>query len=86
MDFAKGIDEITEAVINAAELDVSKRDEIIEQLNELSYQATLADEERAKPVLLKGIVNSLAMALGAVGSLAEIWSTWGGTIKGFLGI
>jgi hypothetical protein len=57
----------------------------IDQLIELSRQAALPAAERAKGVSL-ALVKALGSTLAAARSLAEVWSMWGETIKGFFGI
>ena len=67
--------------------DVSSRvqTEILEQLQLISEQATLAPLER-RVGLIKPILKALATTLSAGGGLAEIWSQWGKTIEDFFDI
>ena len=82
---AYAIMELTRAVTEAKNLDNSKRSEVLDQLNGLAQQAALPVANRSIGIS-RALVNALGQALEAVGNLADVWSTWGETIKRFFGI
>ena len=82
---AQAIGELTKAVFEDPNLDDPKRREVLEQLNELARQTALPAADRSKGVS-RPIVEALGQTLNAAGNLADIWSAWGGTIKGFFGV
>ena len=84
--------QITEGEKASQNISSQQQTEILEQLEVLSTQATLAPTQR-KTGLIKRILSALAIALSAGGGLAEIWSKWGNVISkwgnvigGFFGI
>lgn len=83
---AEGIKQITETLLNSKELKDEIKNEIFEQLEELSKQANLPKDKRVNKSVLKAIISSIGGALSAGGGLAEIWSTWGTEISSFFGI
>ena len=82
---AEALKSLTEAVKASQDISSQQRTEILEQLEILSTQATLAPTER-KAGLIKPILLALSTALSAGGGLAEIWSTWGNMIESFFDI
>jgi hypothetical protein len=85
-DVAKAFKALTEAVASSGELDDTTRSDLIEQLEELSNQATLSADKRVKTGVIKGMFVGLATGLSAAGGLAEVWSTWGPAISAYFGI
>lgn len=85
-EVAAALKELTEAVAGCRELPSEKRAEVLDHLEELSRQATLEPEKRAKPGVLRGLFSGMATTLGAAGGLAGAWSTWGPAIKAFFGL
>jgi hypothetical protein len=77
--------EVTRAVTETFHLDNSKRSEVLDQLNGLAQQAALPEINRSIGIS-RALVNALSQSLEAAGNLADIWSTWGETIKRFFGI
>lgn len=84
-DLSEAIKKLTKAVSECSNLDASKRSEALEQLEELSAQATLQPELRTKTGVLKGIFSCLEGTLAAAGDVAEVWSTWGPVIQRYFG-
>lgn len=82
-DIATAINNILEAVAASTEIDLESKLIALDQLEELSKQAVLKQDERSKPGVLKAIFIGLGSTLGAVGSLAGIWDTWGPSISAF---
>ena len=82
---AEALKNITAAVAESAELPADAKSDALEQLENLSEQATLAEAERSKPGVLKAVFTTLSGALAAGGSIAGIWATWGPTIQKFFG-
>ncbi len=84
-EIAKAIKELTEAVAANQNLPADDRAYLLENLEELSRQAALPPEQRAKSGVIKSLVSGLAGSLSAAGGLAEVWSTWGAPIRAFFG-
>jgi len=80
---AQAIGNLLEAVATSDEIDSESKAVALDQLEELSRQAVLKQDERSKPGVLKAIFIGLGSTLGAVGSLAGIWDTWGPAISSF---
>lgn len=85
-NIAEALTNLTEAVASAEELPNDQRQEYLDQLEELSRQATLEPEKRSKSGVIKGIVSNLATGLGAAGGLGSSWSAWGPAISRFFGV
>lgn len=84
-EIARALKELTEAVAMNEGLDSAERAFVLENLEELSRQAALVPEERSKTGVIKSIWLGVASSIGAAGGLAEVWSTWGNTIRTFFG-
>ena len=84
-EIAEALKSLTEAITTNQDISSQQQIEILEQLELLSAQATLAPPDR-KAGLIKPTLSALATALSAGGGLAEIWSTWGNVIEEFFGI
>ena len=82
---AEALTSLAEAVKASQNISSQQQIEILEQLELLREQATLAPSER-KVGLIKPILSTLATTFSAGGGLAEIWSQWGNVIKEFFGI
>lgn len=82
---AEAFNSVTESVKASQDISSQQQNEILEQLELLSKQATLAPSER-KVGLIRPTLSALAATLSAGGGLAEIWSKWGSAIEGFFGI
>jgi len=80
VDIAKSIQEIKNAILQSQELDFKIKEEVLEQLSEISEQANLPEEKRSKKSVLKAILNGIGTTLSSIGSLAELWGTWGANI------
>lgn len=85
-DVAQALRATTEAVVSSKEISEDERTAILEQLDELSSQAALPLENRAKAGVIKAILTSLTAGLSVGANVAQVWSTWGGTIKTFFGV
>lgn len=85
-DVAQALKTITEAVAASQEISDEERTEFLDQLEELSSQAALSPDKRAKPGVIKGLLSGLSVGLSAAGALAGVWSTWGASIKAFFGV
>lgn len=82
---AQALKVLTEAVANSTELSEQVRSETLEQLEEISRQATLPQDSRAPIGVIKALLFGIATTLSAAGGLAEVWSTWGHRIGVFFG-
>jgi hypothetical protein len=85
-DVAEAIRQLTQAVTESQEIQDEDKSTVLEQLEELSQQAVLAPDQRAKGGVLKAVATTVATILGAAGSLAEVWSTWGPVIRRFFNL
>jgi hypothetical protein len=85
-DVADALKSLTTAVATNAELAEEQRQTALDILDELSKQATLPREKQAAIGTLRTIIGGLGSVLSAGGGLAEIWSTWGSSIRAFFGI
>jgi hypothetical protein len=83
---AKALKELTEAVASCQEISSEARSDILENLEELSKQAALTPEKRAKAGVIKSILSGVGASIGAVAGLAKIWSVWGNSIRAFFGV
>lgn len=83
IDIAESIQKIKNAILQSQELDFKIKEEVLEQLTEISEQANLPEEKRSKRSILKAILNGIGTTLNSIGSLAEIWGTWGANILDF---
>jgi len=84
-EVADALKALAESVTRSAEMSPRERTELLDNLEELSRQAALAEKKRAKPAVIKSILLGISTTLAGVGGLAEVWSTWGPTIQGFFG-
>jgi hypothetical protein len=85
-DVAAALNALTDAVAASIELTNEAKSLMLEQLESLSKQALLPEEERMKPGVLKAIGSTLSSTLAAAGGLAEVWSTWGPAVLAFFGL
>jgi hypothetical protein len=85
-DVAAALNALTDAVAASVELMDEARSSALEQLETLSEQALLPENERMKPGILKTIGSALSSTLAAAGGLAEVWSTWGPPVLAFFGL
>jgi hypothetical protein len=79
------ITEVTKAVTKDSTLDYTTRAQVLDLLIELARQTALPAANRS-PSVGRAIVGALDASLNAAGNLADVWSTWGETIKKFFGI
>lgn len=84
-EMAKALKELTEAVAASRELSADDRAYVLENLEELSRQAALPPETRAKAGVIRSVVAGVGATLSAAGGLAEVWSTWGAVISSYFG-
>ena len=82
---AEAFKSLTETVKASQDISSQQQIEILEQLELLSAQATLAPPDR-KTGLIKPTLSALAATLSAGGGLSEIWSKWGNMIEDFFDI
>lgn len=85
-DVAAALNALTDAVAASVELIDEVRSSALEQLETLSQQALLPENERMKPGILRAIGSALSSTLAAAGGLAEVWSTWGPSVLTFFGL
>jgi len=85
-EVAEALKNVATAVAESTELPDDAKTDALEQLENLSEQATLPEAERSKPGVLRAVFTTLNVALAAGGSIAGIWATWGPAIQKFFGI
>jgi len=83
---AEALGHLTEAAAASQELSPEQRSDLLQQLDEMSRQATIHPEQRAKPGAVRAVLAAVATTFGAAGGLAEVWSTWGPAVKTFFGL
>jgi len=80
---AQTLNDILEAVAASDSLSHDEKGELLDQVEELSKQATLPAEQRAKPGMIKAIIGGIGATIGTAASLSDLWSTWGPIIRSF---
>lgn len=85
-EIAEAIRRITDAIAESKDITNDQRTELLDQVEELSIQASLPAENRAKTAIIKSVFTGLATSISTAGGLAEVWSTWGQTIRTFFGL
>jgi hypothetical protein len=84
-DVAEALKKLTEAVASNKDVSEEQQKDLLDQLDAVSGQAALPPEQRKKGII-KPILGGLAAGLGAVASLAKVWSMTGDVICGFFGV
>lgn len=72
-ELANAIQQLTEAIINAPDLETDDKDSALECLSFLSDQALTPEKER-QPTVGKTIISTLGQILTNTGSIASLWS------------
>lgn len=83
---AKGLGAVAQAAANSEELSREEIKYVLENLDELSRQATLPPNERMRGAAIKSLLSGVAGSVATAGGLAEVWSTWGEQIRSFFGV
>jgi len=78
----KALKDFTEAVINNKEMELEKKNEVIEQLAFLSSQATVPSAER-KPSIIRTVIASVASSATTAG-LAQAWTALSPLLQGMI--
>lgn len=81
---AEAIVKILSAIADSDELTKELKATTLDQVEEISRQAALKPNERAKPGVLRALFAGIDSTLTTVSSVSDIWSTWGTSIKDFL--
>lgn len=84
LEAANGIHRFMEVVLSCQDLDVARKNEILEQLEMLSEQASLPTQER-KPGLVKAALSGIKESASTVGLLATTWQQIEPIFKSFFG-
>lgn len=84
-EFARAVEQLTQAVLSEATLSAAVRQEVVESLSTVVEQAAKKPEDRSKGVL-KAVVAWILTAVSAAKSLTTLWETIGPIIKTHLGI
>lgn len=82
-DIAVALKSLTEAISSSTELQENDKKQYLEQITTLSEEALKPPNERLPKSVLQPIIKFGLGALGAAGSLAEVWGTWGPVISAF---
>lgn len=82
-NLGKALEELTNAIEKADDIDDEMKKAHLEQLRTLSEQALLEEDKRLPKSVLEPMISFGLGALSSVGSVASIWGTWGDTIKSF---
>jgi len=85
IDIAEALKVLTSAIASTQGLSAEGRNELVEQLHELSDQAVLRPNQR-KLGVIRAIIAGLSSSLNSVSALATIWATWGDTIRTYFGL
>ena len=72
-ELADAIQQLTEAIVNASDLETCDKDSALECLSFLSDQAITPEKQR-QPTIGKIIITQLEQILSNAGSIASIWS------------
>jgi len=83
-DIAQVLSTLTERIV-ASHLSESHKQEVLEQVEQLSDQAA-TDPAKRKPAIVKGSLAVLDKALGVAANLAVLWATFGPQIRAFFNI
>lgn len=78
----EAIKAITEAMVNATELESEDKDQLLEQMAFIAEQAVLPNNQR-QPSVIKPVLAAVSVSLTNVASLAVIWAQWGGNLIRF---
>ncbi|MGB0386113.1 MAG: hypothetical protein ACPGWR_15000 [Ardenticatenaceae bacterium] len=86
-EVAEAIKQMTEAVakLNEEQLSSDDKEGILDTLEVLSTQASLAPQERFKTGAIKAMWNGLNTSIQSAGGLAAVWATWELVIRSFFG-
>jgi hypothetical protein len=84
-EFARALEELTQAVLSAAALNATQKQEAVDALSTIAEEAAKKPEERRRG-MLKAAVSWLPTAISAANNLASLWDKLGPIIKRHLGI
>jgi hypothetical protein len=76
---------LSAAIESEAGIDGTRKDTLLELLEEISTRAA-EPKEKMKKSVLKTVVDSFSALCGGVSGLAAAWQTWGPVVKGFFGL
>jgi hypothetical protein len=79
-DLAKALQELGQAVLDAASLDEQRRTELVENIDDLSEQARHAPEQR-KRGRLRAAIDAISAVATPGTQLHTAWDAWGPTIQ-----
>lgn len=78
---ASKLHELTVAILSAKEIDVAKKNEVLEQISLLSEQASLPQQNR-KPGIIKAAASAIKETANTITSVAGAWEKIEPIIKG----
>jgi hypothetical protein len=84
-EFARAVEQLTQAVLYEATLPSAVKQEVVEALSTVVEQAAKAPEERSKGIL-KAVAAWLPTALSVAKNLTDLWDKLGPIIKTHLGV
>lgn len=80
-EVAEALTNLTEAVAQSAEMQVSDRDTVLGLLSVLASEATLPKEQRRKGAM-SAIVEQVGKVLSIAGSVSQLWEKYGHILAG----
>lgn len=72
LEFAEALKKLTQAVVDAGELNVEAKNEILEHLSFLASQAVIPKEQRQRSIA-RTVIQTLERILAAAGALGSLW-------------
>lgn len=82
---AEGLAALTDAIVAANDADETTRNELLEQISDLSSQVTVSEQER-KPGRIKALLAAVQTGSAAISSAAGAWGAVAPLLKGHFGL
>lgn len=82
---AEGLAALTDAIVAANDADEITRNELLEQISDLSSQVTVSEQER-KPGRIKALLAAVQTGSAAISSAAGAWGAVEPLLKGHFGL
>ena len=85
LNLAASLASLTDAIIAANDADDAVKNELLEQISDLSSQATVSEKDR-KPGRIKALFSAVQTGMAAVSSAAGAWAAVEPLLKGHFGL